>query len=499
MNWHEGWHRLRTWAGNHVALIGLSVVVVAWALGLQRLGHSWGDDFTLYIRQSKSLIDGNVGQVIADNHFNVDNAAKPGFSPYVYPWSFPILLAPFYRLFGLDYARLKLVEIACLVAFLWGFLAVIRSRMQHWVAVATVVSIGTTLSYVEHTDHLLSELPYMAAVTVTLWYLDRLRRNQVLDAAGRNQLVLLGVLAMCVFNFRREGLAIVAAIVVAQLFDLRGRWRLVSWRQVFTPVLAFAGSVLLVQFLLPSALAPEYDESGLHQTWLKLQGPFRRAFATQLGFDNLGGVALLAVFLLVVAGVLVRMWRAASRDAPLLVFAVGSMTIVGMIPANDKRYLLAITPFAVYFAAQALAAVPLPRKAGHWLATAVLALLTVAHLTELPSTVRAAHEANASGQPEGPAAEYVQDAFAAIRRYTHQDDVVSFFKVRTLTLYTDRRGVQSDDLEIVRQRADYIMLLKHSNQGQPLVGEADADAMHWQAVWQDDDWVLYRLPLYESS
>jgi hypothetical protein len=497
MHLHEGWHRLRTWLGDHVAMLGLSVLVIGWALGVQRLGHGWGDDFALYVRQSKSLIDGDIGRVIADNHFNVDNAAKPGFSPYVYPWGFPLLLAPFLRLFGLDYARLKLVEIACLVAFLWGFLAVIRSRMQHWPAVATVAAIGTTLAYVEHTDNLLSELPYMAAVAVTLWYLDRLRRDQVLDAASRNQLVLLGVLAMCVFNIRREGLAIVAAIAVAQLFDLRGRWRVVSWRQVFTPLLAFAVSVALVQFLLPSALAPEYEDAGLHQTWRKLQGPFRRAFATQLGFDNLGGSMLLAVFLLVVAGVVVRMWRSASRDAPLLVFAVGSMTIVGMIPALSDRYLMAITPFAVYFAAQAVAAIPLPRNAAPWLATAALALVTVAHLTELPSSVRAAQDANAPGEPGGPAAGYVQQAFAAVRRYTHQDDVVAFFKVRTLTLYTDRRGVQSDDLEIVRQRADYILLLKFNNPG-PMVEQADAQAMQWQTVWEDDDWVLYRLPLYKS-
>ncbi len=475
---------------------------VAWAaIGLHRTGHTWGDDFTLYLRQAGSLIDGNVGQVIADNHFNVANAAKPGFSPYVYPWGFPMLLAPFYRLFGLDYAALKLVEVASLLGFLWGFHAVVRQRMTRWLALATVVFVGTSMAYLMHTDKLVSEFPYMAAVALTLWWLDRLRKNQQpLDAATRRQLVILGLLAMCVFNVRREGLAIVAAIAVAQLLDLRGRWRTADRAQILTPYAAFLGSVILLQLMLPSALAPEYEGSGLHQTWSKLQGPFRTAFANQLGFPDLAGVGLLLVFLMVTAGVIIRLWKSPSTDAPLATFAVGSMVIVGMIPAVADRYLLAITPFAVYFAAQAVAAIPLQRglparHAGAWLATALLAATTFVHISELPSAVSDAQNFNDAGRVvDGPEAPYAQAAFNAIRTYTRQDDVVAFFKVRALTFYTDRRGVQSDVLDIVRQRADYFMMRRGSAFSQPLVDDAKAAAMEWVKVWSDGDWVLWRLP-----
>ena len=47
------------------------------------------------------LFDGDIARVITDNRFNVDNAARPSFSPYVYPWGWPLLLSPFVRLFGL--------------------------------------------------------------------------------------------------------------------------------------------------------------------------------------------------------------------------------------------------------------------------------------------------------------------------------------------------------------------------------------------------------------
>ncbi len=487
-------------------MVLLSAGVTWAAIGLHRTGHIWGDDFTLYLRQAGSLIDGNVGQVISDNHFNVNNAAKPGFSPYVYPWGFPILLAPFYRLLGLNYAALKLVEVAGLIAFLWGFHAIVRRRMTRWLAFATVAFVSSTLAYLIHTDQLLSEFPYMAATALTLWWLDHLRVNrQPLDAATRRKLVILGLLAMCVFNVRREGLAIVAAIAVAQLLDLRGRWRTADRTQVLTPYATFFGSVILVQLMLPSALAPQYEGSGLHETWSKLQGPFRTAFADQLGFPDLAGVGLLLVFLLVVAGVVVRLWKSPSTDAPLVTFAVGSMVIVGMIPAVADRYLLAITPFAVYFAAQAIAAISLPRRVGErhataWVAAALLAAVTFVHISDLPSAVSDAQNFNDSGNVvNGPEAPYAQAAFEAIRTHTKQDDVVAFFKVRALTFYTDRRGVQSSVLEIVRQRADYFMMRRDSTSSQPLVDPAEAAEMGWAEVWNDSDWVLWRLPVYEST
>lgn len=501
---HEWRVHTRAAARTHWPMLLLTVFVAWAAIGLHRTGHTWGDDFTLYLRQAGSLLDGNVGQVIADNHFNVNNAAKPGFSPYVYPWGFPVLLAPFYRLFGLNYAALKLVEVASLIAFLWGFHALVRRRMARWLAFATVAFVGTTLAYLAQTDRIVSEFPYMATVVLTLWWLDRLRRDHPLDEASRRQLITLGLLAMCVFNVRREGLAIVAAIAVAQLVDLQGRRRTADRTQMFTPYAAFLGGVAVVQLLLPSSLVPEYEGSGLHQTWSKLQGPFRTAFASQLGFPGLAGWGLLSVFLLVVAGVILRLWRSPATDAPLAVFAVGSMTIVGMIPAVADRYLLAITPFAVYFAAQAVAAAPVPRRLstrhiGAWAATGLLAAATLWHVTDIPSAVRDAQRFNDSGSVlDGPEAPYAQSAFQAIRTFTHQDDVVAFFKVRALTFYTDRRGVQSDVLKIVRQRADYFMMRRGSVLSQPLVADSEAADMKWKEVWSDDDWVLWRLPLYES-
>ena len=156
--------------------------------------------------------------------------------------------------------------------------------------------------------------------------------------------------------------------------------------------------------LLPSALAPEYANAGLHQTWEKLQHLYPAAFADQWGFPDLHGTWLGALTAMCVVGMVVRIRRHAALDLPIAVFALLSVTIAGMIPAYSDRYLMGLTPFAVYFAAQAVAELPLhrvriDRRVAPIVATVVLSLVAAHHLTEYPSLVEGIDAANdASGR-----------------------------------------------------------------------------------------------------
>ena len=81
-----------------------------------------------------------------------------------------------------------------------------------------------------------------------------------------------------------------------------------------------------------------------------------------------------------------------------------------------------------------------------------------------------------------------------MRTHTHQSDVVAFFKARALTLFTDRRAVQSSDLQVLRERSDFFLARRGSSFSQPFVTDEQAARMGWTAVWQDERWVLWQLP-----
>ena len=479
-----------------VLVVVILVPVAILSTALHRHGQGWGDDFALYVRQAKSLIDGNVGQVIADNHVNVDSAAKPGFSPYVYPWSFPVLLAPFVRLWGLNLDKLKQVEVGCWCGFLACWFGVLRRRMPTWLALCTTAAAGFSLPYLQHTDSILSELPYMFALAFTLWFVDRVRRSAPSwDQIDRRRLVLLGIAMMVVFNVRREGLAIVPAVMAMQLVDVWPRRRAQErpdWRTLVIPHAVFLAGVLLVQLMLPSALAPEYDGSGLGQTWRKLRGPFQDSFVQQLGFDHMAKGVLLVVALIVAAGVVVRVGHHAADDIGILVVAGGSAVIAGMIPADSSRYTLAITPLLVYFGVQAAAAIPRTRRA---VGGALTLCLLTASAVDIPSAVAQARDFDRSGAVvAGPMQQTSLEMFAAVKRYTHHDDLIAFYKGRALSLYTDRRAVQSKDLSLILERADFFVMGVSGSTGIPILTAPEAADAGLVEVWSNAAWTLWRVP-----
>ena len=229
--------------------IALAAVVAGGAvlsILLHRNGHNQGDDFALYLRQARSIFDGDIAQVVADNRFTVLNSGG-GFSPIAYPWGFPLLLAPFVHQWGLDYDRLKLVEVACFCAWIVLAHGVVRRRLGRPAALAVAAVLATAPMLLAHTDQLLSEYPHAMAVGVWLWWYDRVRRQSPLIGAGTRQLIVLGVLGAAAYNVRRESVILIGVILVVQVVELivARRDRLpVPWLTVATPYLAFFGAVI---------------------------------------------------------------------------------------------------------------------------------------------------------------------------------------------------------------------------------------------------------------
>lgn len=479
-------------------MLVLLVVVAEVATGVHHPGHSWGDDFALYLRQAQGLVDGNLHQVIRDARFSVIASGKPDFSPTIYPWGFPLMLAPFVWRWGIDYVQLKLVMVGILMAYVWVYHRVLLRRAHAVVAFGVVASVGTTMVYLQHTDYLLSELPYMLASVVALWCLDRARNGNRLHQATTSQLVWLGLAALYVFNTRREGIAILPAMAIAQFIDLRGFWRNADWRhlgrRLSVPWVTFAGGMVAMQLLLPNALRQGYDKSGLSQTWKKFTGPWHRDFAVELGWNKLHGTMLLVVFIVVMIGMVLACVRAPGLNLPIAVFAVVSMMVVGTIPAVSPRYLMSITPFAVYFGAQAFALLPVPKRAGVWVSAVVLGLFVLHHSTLFPKAIRATDATNRQmAVAEGPESAWVKPVWNAVEKFTHRDDVVGFWRSRLMTLYTERPSIQTYSVEVMSHTADYYVMRKEWTFFQPLVSDTVAEEMGWVKVWEDEHWVLWQV------
>ena len=81
------------------------------------LGHNWGGDFSAYIMQAVSLLDGSASEFIGQNSFTIENSDGTR-GPINYPWGFPILISPVIYLFGINLMVLKSINILMYVLFL---------------------------------------------------------------------------------------------------------------------------------------------------------------------------------------------------------------------------------------------------------------------------------------------------------------------------------------------------------------------------------------------
>ncbi len=508
------------------AALGLGAVVVlsaVLAILLHRNGHTQGDDFALYLRQARSVFDGDMGAVVADNRFSVINSGG-AFSPIAYPWGLPLLLSPFVRLWGLDYDRLKLVIVAVFCVWLVLIHGVVRRRIGRVPAFVIALTVGTVPLLLSHSDQLLSEFPQAAAVGVLIWWLDRLRGRPAGAADGRagwlieastQDLAIVGLLIALAFNFRRESLVLVAAIAVVQLVELvaaafqRRRagqpvaspsW--LPWRALVVPYAAFIAAAAAFQALLPTMVLPDNADSGVkHIRDRLIQYP--RALSEQLGLFPHHAIGL-TVLVLVGIGIVVGIVRRPKLDGHLAAIAVFSVLAVSTHFRFVARYYFQVVPWVLYFGTAAvLEILGVVRRwwAGRWARRAVLAvsmaplvLLLGVHANKLPSRVSAARDFDAAGRQQvGPAHPDYAPIYDAVSKYTSADDVVAYFRARTMTLLTDRRAIQTTNIDRIEQHADYFAMQRWSDFYEPAIDEREAIRRGYRAVWQDDFWILWEL------
>lgn len=89
---------------NSLIVVLLVLIAIFYASTL-RAGHIWGDDFAMYIH-AQNIVQ---GQPYAETGYIFNAAAT--VSPRMCPPVFPLLLAPLFRLYGLNLMPMKLEQV----------------------------------------------------------------------------------------------------------------------------------------------------------------------------------------------------------------------------------------------------------------------------------------------------------------------------------------------------------------------------------------------------
>ena len=509
------------------AAVGLVLIAtVAIVFLTRRPGHWWGDDWALYVRQAEAIFSGGVRDVVADNRFTVERSGLPEFSPPMYPWGFPLLLSPFVAVLGTDLDRLVVAQALFFCWFLVAWYRLARPRVGLGLAMSGLLVLALSPQYVGWAELVQSEISFMAVAVTALVVLDsrRVRSSLVTLGAPVWPLIVMGAVAAGAFLVRREGLAVIGAIGIAQVAAI-ARWsrerRLDGQpidrdelRHLTAPVLgrlalpfaAAGGTIALSELLLPSTLVPSYTGNGLHNVVrfapnhlghvmesIGLQ-QIASGGPTVLGNAALGAIAVAMFLLLLVAGLGVALWRRPQLDLPIAACMIALLMIGGSFRAPGSRYVALVGPLALIFVLIALRELSrrLPRhRIGAAVALSLVALVVVGNAVKVADRAVSAREFARGGHVVwGPDSPESLEMFAAVSRHTGPDDVIGFFKARAMTQRTDRRAIQVDEFRPVDRAADvltHIVLQNTPDDAVPVTIDPD----RYTQLWSNDIFTLH--------
>lgn len=495
-------------------------------LGSKRPGHWWGDDWALYIRQAEGLLHFNPGDVARANEFTVTRSSGAPFSPPLYPWGFPLVLAVAIPFVGSGVDDLAIVQVVSAVVFACAWFALARPRLGAWAALVGVPAVAMTPVLLSWGELIQSEWSFLAAAGVGLVALDRVARSgRLLDASRRAwPLAALGVWAAFVFEIRREGLAMVAAIGAAQVAALASAWSIVPWGdprrlgrlagRLLLPHVCAGVATLVVKVALPSVIVPQYDGNSVTNTWtrwernvnqvLQIAGFKKPQVATPTLFGSTGwATVVIGLWIsLAVLGMVLALSVRARRDAHLVAYAAVAFVIGASAQASLDRYFATVAPVLTLLGASALAwlsGVPFQRRGRvSVVAPAVVVALAlggvvVGNSRDARVRLRNTDRILAAGVIEwGAQHPLAQEMFAEVRLLTDPDDIVASPKARAMGLETQRRSIQADNYRALPDALDVALVV-----AEPGNAEADKIAARlaadpaWQAVWSNSRFVLY--------
>ena len=491
-------------------------------------GHNWGGDFAAYIMQTQSVLNGKPSEFIQTNKFAMEKSTH-ALGPVAYPWGFPVLLTPFYALFGLNMLALKSLNIICYVTFLislwFGFS---RSHSHFW-RVILVSLFAFNPVFLRFMNNVISDIPFLLFSTLSVFLIGRVVIQQRRFVTKGIDQLLLGIFIAISFFIRIEGILILATLGVTQFITLvkniivqqKGdseetiKQKNILLRQfsksafnswmVILPYVVFA----IVTFLWRTAL-PEGGSSHIshvkHLTTgiAKLNLLYYFELPTQFfsGLNNGVGQVLYGASLpLFIVGIFKRR----HSDYHIIAYGVLMILLLTFWPGREGlRYLFAVLPFYVSFVITGLEA--FHDKGDRilnvcWRVVSVCSVIVIiVFFLRIAIKDVSKNLTQQRQEKEGPYLSTSKELFSFISYNTKNDNIIVFFKPRVMRLFTNRQSVMIDQVDKIIQGDYFCQYLRVDGHNQ--IGNHDVISLLEKEIirliYQNKDFKLYRIIKYRS-
>lgn len=501
--WIDG---CKTWQ----AAAGCAAVSFLLCIGVIYSGKSWGGDFSQYFAQARAIATGTIPEWYEKNIFIIDHSCVIGAD--VYPWMWPLMIAPFYAMYHcLPVMLLKVYESVFVAAGVALLVCFLHRRIS--LSKAVFLTSFISLNYVYLMDvnsveaDLISFFWGMAALNFIDLYLRGRKTLQREEAASRTRAglyaVLSGIGICCAVMTKTlcEGLLLALAaydLVCAGKFLISRKERNHGWQRdvsiLLLPYLSYALSMKLSNaLLLPSG--GSYQDYFTFSSW-RFQNGIRWYFGIfQSFFGN--GVRPIVSVIVCACGTLLLVLTAfgivLKRKEELYYgfYVCGMILMLLFYDYYRSSFVLTFFPLMVLFSYYAVSWI-LERVRPVWIRSIVRAAALSILIMIAAQTLTAVYAVQVRDYSmDDVMNEETQETFAYIRSNLNSEDVVYFLKPRVLYYYTDVFAYYWDDDNPERLAlADYVLMSVYNEQ--PGIQQVLDSSGNYQCVFQNSRFALYQ-------
>ena len=243
---------------HHIVLATILILSSILNLCIITEGHNWGDDFAVYLMQAEGLVNGKIGDVIANNKFTIENSSFP-IGPVVYTWGYPILLSLPLQLIGANLFAMKVMNIIFYQCSLIILYAIFRSRLPVTMVYLLIAILACHPYFLVSNNAIGSDIPFLFFCLIALALIDwiYIRKKLIFNRITGD--VLIGAMIASASLIRSHGFLLIPVLFVTQVIEGAREDRRNSGRSkqfklgICVPYLVAILGILFVNEILPGS------------------------------------------------------------------------------------------------------------------------------------------------------------------------------------------------------------------------------------------------------
>ena len=444
------------------SLLLLITMVLLFNIFDLRDDHNWGDDFSAYIGQAEAIVknDTEYFSQVSENRVLFSDTQV---GPNLYPWGYPLLLAPVIFFFGIKIIPLKIATFLFFAGSLCIIYFLFKKYLTKIVSLFLVLLVASSPFFFTFKQNVLSDIPAMFFLLLSLLLIQKIYFEKI-ETNKNSLLIALGISMFFSVFIRTSSAIILPTLFLVQAINYKRCFKnLLSICQNIAPYLVFLILYLFFEIILPSGSYTKnhtlFSSSILAQVIANTQ---YYANVSAVFFGNSQNKLTWFFYLTSIPFFMFGVITNFKKNYLFLIYIFFTLGLFLTYPyLQGLRFLISLIPLYLFFVALGFNALGFNGKLRPTFSgfTYIICLLLLVYFLNSDLALFGNKTSKAS-----PYAKGAQELFRYIESNTKETDSVAFFKPRAMHLFTKRMSIRIDTVDFLeKNQPDYYVFADIAN------------------------------------